>query len=110
MRSELIGEIFSVEEEAERLISGAREKGRSLLIERQQSKEQELHEAVRTARAEREATIASEQKAASARIEAARKSLAESESEDQQIQECAAMIADRMVNVLCMTRLGDSRP
>ena len=109
MRSELISEIFSVESEAERLVSEAREQARSIILKEQQAGEHLLQEATSRARAERELAIEEAQAASSARIEQAKALLDRSDDGDNDLHERAECIAEEMVKILCATRLGDTR-
>lgn len=107
MRSELIGEIFSVETEAERLVSEARQQGRSMVSASQQEGEKQLQKAIEQARAERDKAIAAAQKASAEHLQALKDRLSKESVEDSALAACADRIASSMVDILCMTQLGD---
>lgn len=110
MRSELIGEIFSVEAEAERLVSEAQKQARSILLESQEAGQRSLQAATEQSRAQREARLASAQEASAANIRAVKERIEVQESEDDEIVACAHHIAEQMVELLIKTDLGDRNP
>lgn len=107
MRSELINEIFSVESEAEKIVSEAQLKGRELVSEAQKRGEEALREAVEKARTDRDTAIRHAQQKAEERIAAQREALELSDVDNKDLITRADTIADSMVKVLCRTTLGD---
>lgn len=109
MRSELIGEIFSVESEADRLISQARQEARDIILSTEQACEQLLQREVAQARAEREKAIAQAQEEARTRVEEEKARLERSDAQDRLLDGRAEEIADAMVRLLCATKVGETR-
>jgi hypothetical protein len=107
MRSELINEIFSVEAEAEKIVTEAQQNGRLLISRIQEEGEKEVRLAMERARQEREASIEVAQKASAERIQAAKNSIEQSDSDNLDINECARSIAESLVDILCKTQLGE---
>ena len=107
MRSELINEIFSVETEAEKIVSQAQQKGRQIVADAQAEGEKQLRVTLEQARAEREQMIEQAQQESQQRLAAVTETLADSDSDTDELQTCAERIADEMVAVLCKTSLGD---
>ena len=107
MRSELINEIFSVESEAEKIVAQAQQKGRQIVADAQAEGEKQLRVHLDQARAEREKLIEQAQQESQERIAAVAETLADSESDTDELQICSERIADEMVAVLCKTSLED---
>ena len=110
MRSELINEIFSVEAEAESLVSKARQEGRSLVATAQQEGESRLKEAEKQARKAGELELERAQAEADRHIESIRESLIHSGEDTEDLQECAQRIAEELVTRLCGSSVGDLKP
>lgn len=108
MRSELINEIFSVEAEAEKIVTEAQQNGRLLVSRIQEEGEKNIRLAMETARQEREAAIEAAQKASAERIQAAKNAMEQSDSDNLDIKECARTIAESLVDILCRTHLGEN--
>lgn len=108
MRSELINEIFSVEAEAEKIVTEAQQNGRLLISRIQEEGEKEVRLAMEKVRQEREAAVDAAQKASAERIQAAKNSIEQSDSDNLEINECARSIAESLVDILCRTQLGEN--
>lgn len=108
MRSELINEIFSIEAEAEKIVTEAQQNGRKLVSDAQSEGEKRLRLAIEEARKQREVTVAGAQTETERHIASERVTLESSEADNLDLQACADAIADRMVEVLCKTPFGDS--
>lgn len=107
MRSELISEIFSVEEQAEKIVSDAQKKAHSLIIAAQQKGEQHLSEAVEKERAKRDTKIQKRQQESRDTIDKVKKEIELKESEDSELVSCAHDIALDVVKLLSTTKIGD---
>jgi F0F1-type ATP synthase membrane subunit b/b' len=107
MRSELINEIFSVEAEAEKIVTEAQQKGRTLVAEAQKRGELRLQKAIDQARSEKDSKIAQGQQESENRIQSVLQSLNQKTEEEHDVQACAERLADQMVHVLCTSSLGE---
>lgn len=109
MRSELINEIFAVESEAETIVSEARKQAQAMVAQAQHDGDERLKVALDQAREEREATVATAEKASQQRIETIRQDLAQSEQENKELHTCAERIAQQMVTLLCSSTVGETQ-
>ena len=110
MRSELIHEIFSVESEAENLVSEARQQGRTLVATAQQEGENRLRKATEQARQTREMTVEQAQIHADQCVQSEKETLIQSGEDTLDLQKCAEQIAQDMVTLLCTSSVGELNP
>lgn len=108
MQSKLINTIFSVEKEAENIVADAREKGGLILASIQQEGEELVRKAAEEAREERLRRVAEAQKASHERIKRLQAEMERENTVDENLQECAQRIADRMVTLLCSSGIQEA--
>jgi len=107
MRSELINDIFSVESEAERIVSEARQKARDMTDDAQRAGQESVRAAVEEAREERSRIVSEAQKNSVDRIAAFQAEMDRNDPSDEEIDACADAIAERMVEILCRSQLEE---
>lgn|SRR5690554_4893841 len=107
MRSELIGEIFTIETQAEKIVLEAEKKREALLVEAQNRGEQQLTDAIQKERKKRETLVQEAQDKAQMSVEELKERLAKEETEDRAITECAQKIARNVVSLIEATSIKE---
>lgn len=107
MRSELINEIFSVEDEAEKIVHEAQLKRQKMVSQAQSDGEKALQEATEKKQVLRDRAIITAQEESEERIAKAEKAFQATEAQKIDLESCADSIAAKFVDLLCSTKLGE---
>lgn len=108
MRSKLIDEIFSVEEQAAKLVNDAKEQRKSLLVVKEQEGQKFFQDELAKEKTKANQEIEKYQLEATKKIESFQNNLLEKEKDNLPLIECAQKIADKMVNLISTTSVGGS--
>ncbi|MFA5514310.1 MAG: hypothetical protein WDA17_05285 [Sphaerochaetaceae bacterium] len=108
MRSKLIDEIFSVEEQAVKIVNDAKEQKKSYLATKEQEGQLLFQNGLNEEKAKSNRELEKNQKEATSQIDAFQKSLAKKENDKRPLQQCAEKVAEKMVELLTTTSLGGS--